>query len=148
MKKDALVKTDRQLGEMDRLIYEIGLVALGIVIAAVLLYCITGFSVLDLSYPCFFNRITHLPCPGCGGTRALRALIVGDFVKSIYYYMPLSYVIVVYVIFMVRCVLHKYFGVRKSTDGTIVKYIYLFIALMLLQWIVKLVAQLAFGYVW
>lgn len=28
---------------------------------------------------CPFNRLTGLPCPGCGSTRALFALLRGDF---------------------------------------------------------------------
>ncbi|MBQ2813488.1 MAG: DUF2752 domain-containing protein [Akkermansia sp.] len=31
-----------------------------------------------LSPGCIFRKLTGLECPGCGGTRALRALISGD----------------------------------------------------------------------
>jgi len=30
------------------------------------------------SVPCAFARLTHLPCPGCGSTRAMVALARGD----------------------------------------------------------------------
>ena len=142
-----LFKTDK-LGSTDKLLYELGLVALGISIAAVLLYFCTGINVLTLKYPCIFNKVTHLCCPGCGGTRAMRALLAGEIVKSLYDYPPLIYGLAVYLIFMVRCFLHIHFGVRKSRDGSVVKYIYVFVALMLIQWVVKLVAQLCFGYYW
>ena len=137
-----------RLGNTDRLLYELGLVALGICIAAVLLYFCTGINVLRLKYPCLFNKLTHLCCPGCGGTRALRALLHGEIAKSIYDYPPLIYGVVVYVIFMVRCFLYKHFGIRKSRDGAVVKHIYIFLAVMLVQWVVKLVAQIAFDYYW
>ena len=136
------------LGNTDKLLYEMGLVALGIGFAAVLLYFITGINVLALKYPCMFNKLTHLCCPGCGGTRAFRALLNGEILKSLYDYPPLIYGVVVYVVFMVRCFLYVHFGVRKSRDGAVVKYMYFFLVLMLIQWVVKLVAQLAFGYYW
>ena len=137
-----------RLGSTDKLLYEIGLVALGISIAAVLLYFLTGFNILSLNYPCIFNKVTHLCCPGCGGTRAFRALLAGEILKSLYDYPPLIYGVIVYIVFMVRCFLYIQFGVRKSRDGAVVKYIYVFIALMLIQWIVKLVAQIKYGYYW
>lgn len=137
-----------ELGSTDKLLYELGLVALGISIAAVLLYAITGINVLRLKFPCLFNKITDLPCPGCGGTRSLRALLRGDVLLSLYLYMPVPYAIVVYVVFMIRCFLYRNFGVRKSANGTIIKYIYIFIGLLLFQWVLKLVTQIGFGYYW
>ena len=125
-----------------------GLVALGIGIAAVLLYFCTGINVLSVGYPCIFNRVTGLCCPGCGGTRAARALLKGEILKSLYDYPPLMFFVVVYVIFMTRCFLYRHFGVRKSKDGAVVKYMYVFLALMLAQWIVKIVAQVCFDYYW
>lgn len=122
--------------------------ALGIGIAAVLLYFCTGINVLRLDYPCIFNKVTGLCCPGCGGTRAFRALLHGQILRSIYDYPPLIFGVVVYIIFMVRCFLYRHFGIRKSRDGAVVKYMYIFIGLMIVQWIVKLVAQICFDYYW
>ncbi len=146
--KDLKTACKNRLGNTDKLLYELGIVALGMGIAAVLLYFCTGINVLRIKYPCMFNRLTHLCCPGCGGTRAFRALIHGEILKSIYDYPPLIYALAVYVVFMIRCFLHIHFGVRKSKDGTVVKHIYIFLALMMVQWIVKLVAQICFGYEW
>ena len=99
-----------KLGNTDRLLYELGLVALGMGFAAVLLYFCTGINVLRIKYPCIFNQVTHLCCPGCGGTRALRALLNGEIIKSLYDYPPLLYGVIVYIVFMVRCFLYKHFG--------------------------------------
>ncbi len=138
----------RELGSNDKVLYELGLAALGIGIAAVLLYVCTGINVLRLNYPCVFNKVTHLCCPGCGGTRALRALLHGEILKSLYDFPPLLYGIVVYAVFMTRCFLYRHFGVKKSRDGAVNIHIYIFIALIFAQWAVKLVAQLCFGYYW
>ena len=140
--------SENKLGNTDRLFYEMGIVALGICFAAVLLYCLTGFNVLNVKYPCPFNMLTHLCCPGCGGTRSVRALLRGEVLTSLYDYPPFLYGLAVYVIFMIRCFLHVHFGIRKSRDGAIVKYIYIFMALIIVQWVVKLVAQLCYGYYW
>ncbi len=137
-----------QLQETDKVLYEIGLVALGMGIAAVLLYYCTGINVLSVNYPCLFNRLTHLCCPGCGGTRSFRALLRGDILTCLYDYPPLLYGVIVYVIFMIRCTLYVLFGVKKSKNGAVVKYLWVLVALMVLQWIVKLVAQICFDYYW
>lgn len=33
--------------------------------------------------PCSFKKITHLHCPGCGGTRAVWYLLHGDLLASL-----------------------------------------------------------------
>ena len=122
--------------------------ALGSSIAAVLLYFCTGINLLRLNYPCLFNKVTGLCCPGCGGTRAMRALLHGEIIKCLYDYPPLLFGIIVYVIFMIRCTMYMFFGIKKSRDGAVVKYMYIFVALMLIQWVVKIIAQVGFDYYW
>ncbi len=139
---------NRELEETDKVIYELGIVALGIGIAAVLLYYITGINVLSFGYPCIFNKVTGYCCPGCGGTRSIRALLKGDILRCLYDYPPMLYGIVIYVVFMVRCFLHKHFGMRKSKNGTVVKYLQIFVVLVGIQWVVKLAAQFFLGYHW
>lgn len=47
-------------------------------------------SMLHISiWPCFFNELTGLPCPGCGMTRAVSALLHGDWHTAMLYH-PLS----------------------------------------------------------
>ena len=35
--------------------------------------------------PCIFRKATGIYCPGCGSTRALRALFAGDFLAALRY---------------------------------------------------------------
>lgn len=37
-------------------------------------------------FPCLFHLMTGLYCPGCGGTRAVRALFRGDLAMSFQYH--------------------------------------------------------------
>lgn len=37
------------------------------------------------SIPCGLVYLFHIYCPGCGGTRALFAMLHGHFLKSLYY---------------------------------------------------------------
>lgn len=34
---------------------------------------------------CVFHRLFHVPCPGCGLTRSIMALLHGDVIRSITY---------------------------------------------------------------
>ena len=38
---------------------------------------------------CSFQKTFHIYCPGCGGSRALSALLRGKFFSSLRYYVPL-----------------------------------------------------------
>ena len=49
---------------------------------------------------CIFYNLFGLYCPGCGGTRALRALCNGRVVLSLWYHPLVSYTAGVYIFFM------------------------------------------------
>lgn len=46
-------------------------------------------------YPCLFRLLTGLYCPGCGGTRALKCLLQGKVLTSLYYNPLIVYMAVV-----------------------------------------------------
>lgn len=43
-------------------------------------------KLLGIGMPCAFHSITGLYCPGCGGTRAVRAFLHGDILMSFQYH--------------------------------------------------------------
>ena len=49
-----------------------------------------------LPIPCLFHELFHLYCPGCGGTRAIDALLQGDFLHSFLYHPFILYVALVF----------------------------------------------------
>lgn len=47
---------------------------------------VTGWNLSQLLRPCALHALTGLYCPGCGGTRAVRAFFAGDFGASFVYH--------------------------------------------------------------
>ena len=45
-----------------------------------------------LLHPCFFYQYTGLYCPGCGGTRAVLALLQGHVLQSLWYHPLVLYI--------------------------------------------------------
>lgn len=48
---------------------------------------------------CYIHTHYQLYCPGCGGTRALLAIVHGDIIKSLYYN-PIILLLIIDVLFM------------------------------------------------
>lgn len=48
----------------------------------IFLYKKLKFKIYFFSIPCQIHDVLHLYCPGCGGTRALRALLNFDIIRS------------------------------------------------------------------
>lgn len=142
---------NKPLGEIDDIFYKLGIAALAAMAVGALLYVCFGINILyDVKVPCAFKKVTGLYCPGCGGTRAVRQLLKGHLWQSFIDYPPVIYGVVVYGEFMVRCFLRKHFdgNFGPNEDGKILPFLYVGIALMLVQWVAKLIAQIGFGYTW
>ena len=54
-----------------------------------------SLQIIRRGVPCPFQRFTGLYCPGCGGTRALKALLHGDLLLSLQYHPLVLYTAVV-----------------------------------------------------
>jgi hypothetical protein len=70
----------------------------------IIVICATGYVWLFVSSyyhfhieSCLFHKITHIPCPSCGSTRSVFALLNGEF-ASAFYYNPLGYLILLLMI--------------------------------------------------
>lgn len=76
-------KSGEQIAYMTRRVQAIVLLIPPVLAGAVLaagLYVPGALShaIAQVSPGCIFRRLTGLACPGCGGTRAARALLAGD----------------------------------------------------------------------
>lgn len=76
---------------LDRAVYRIGWCLLGLAVLYVLLARAFQFSVFKYQIPCLFHRVTGYYCPGCGGTRAVRALLAFRIADSIRYHPIVPY---------------------------------------------------------
>lgn len=76
-----------------------GWILLGLGMAYLFLYQVLGISLGGP--PCLFHAVTGAYCPGCGGTRAVTALLQGKLLTSLYYHPVVVYGAVLYFWFMV-----------------------------------------------
>lgn len=66
-----------------------------------------SYWVGQISPGCVFRRYTGIACPGCGGTRSLRALLAGDFINAFRYNMLMPITLLALLTEYVRqCVVH------------------------------------------
>ncbi|EKQ56029.1 MULTISPECIES: DUF2752 domain-containing protein [unclassified Clostridium] len=63
-------------------LYLLSTIALFMGLLFIFLYHVLKFNFYIPSLPCVIHDYLHLYCPGCGGTRAVKALLNFDLVKS------------------------------------------------------------------
>ena len=81
--------------------------------------------------PCLIHLLTGFYCPGCGGTRAVRALLRGKIVLSCYYHPLVLYTVAVGGWFMISQTIER---ISKKRIRIALHYrdMYLWLALILL----------------
>ena len=130
-------KADKMNGT-DKIFYGMGLVILGALITVAVLQT-TGVLVLtDIGMPCTFRSITGLYCPGCGGTHAVCALARGNLIESFLLHPFVPYTALCFLIFILWNTIATIEGGRKFRFFHFhTAYVYIGIAILLIQWIIK-----------
>lgn len=91
---------------LEEQLYLIGLVFLVAGGAAVFIY-LKIYLPNASPIPCVLHRFTGLYCPGCGGTRAVIALLEGHLLQSLWYHPLVLYTVVIYGGFMLTQTLER-----------------------------------------
>jgi hypothetical protein len=95
------------------------------------------WKIMNGQMPCVFQELTGLYCPGCGGTRALKALLKGDVITSILYHPLTLYVVFVAVLFAFSYLIYaktKNPKFRLHFDN---KYAYIGIGIIVINFVIK-----------
>lgn len=104
-------------------------------------------------FECVLLKITGLPCPACGGTRAVYYLFSGDLYRSLVNNPIVIYGVLAYFHFMGLYFFRHHFSKNKNdgnekteTDGIkeipLEPYIYGAFAVILIQWLIKILGIL------
>lgn len=135
---------------VNKIFYRIGVLIFVITCVAAILQNTRMIDVTTFLYPCLFHQLSGLYCPGCGGTRAVKALLEGHFISCFIYHPVVFYCFILYVVFMGSHTLehiwkkwnnmqkkspHKKLFVRGLEFKVI--YVYLGILIILVQWMIK-----------
>ena len=103
-------------------------------LAAIILVGILGAFILLDVYKCPFLIFGGIPCPTCGVTRAILALIQLDF-KSYFEYNAMAFFLVIAVA-LAACRKHIVKG-KRIIDG----YIYIVLAINAIYYVIRLICQ-------
>lgn len=114
-----------------------------IVCIAVAVIKIGNINLTDIPYDCFIYRKTGLYCAGCGGTRACVELLNGHLFASIKYHPAVVYICGI-MLYSIICFVRS---VIKGTMLVIKPWVfYGLIVIVIVQWILKDVLLIVWGY--
>ncbi|MBR4168837.1 MAG: DUF2752 domain-containing protein [Lachnospiraceae bacterium] len=145
------------ISKPERIFYVLGWIGLGCGIATALFLNSGALDSIHGRDLCAFHRVTGYYCPGCGITRACFALASGQVVKSLLYHPVPLYLLGLYVTwmgFITYRIVSTHTGRESQDQKNRLFYrrfeiaIYVMVAILLLQWVIKLLLQMIFHIDW
>ena len=142
---------------LDKIAYISGLIILIIGITGIYFIISWDIDLNEYIQPCMLNQLTGLYCPGCGGTRALKYLLGGRILKSLYYnpivvyvFFPWIWLLITQSIYLLRkraCIRNKGFLSGRFLRPLTVKpwFIYTGIIILILQCVIKNILYVCFS---
>lgn len=138
-------KQKKENALIENVFYIAGWLFLAVAGVLFLVWKFNGFTIGAYLPPCVFHAMTGLYCPGCGGTRAVYALLRGEVGMSLFYYPFVFYAAVLGTWFMVSQTIER---ISRHTlpIGLRFRPVYLWIALILIlaNFFVKNIALIVF----
>lgn len=133
------IETKNKMRRADDIIFMIGILIWIPAAAAGFWFKLRGYEELGTVLTCSVKAHTGIPCPGCGGTRALYSLLCGKPGMSFQYNAAVIYFFCAYIHFMFLYTYRRY--IKKEPGGKAISvecYAYAAIAVILGQWFFKL----------
>ncbi len=122
------MKTDP---ELDGYFYKTGWILICICLFLAVVNAASGQWLLHYLPPCVFHTLTGYYCPGCGGSRAVTALLHGHLLRSLYYHPFVVYAAGIGGWFMISQSVER-LSKGRFKIGLHYRNVYLFIALALI----------------
>ena len=104
-----------------------------------LIFGILAVFVFDIN--CIFKSIFGIPCPGCGLTRAFRAIFHGNFLKAEKY----NFLSIPILLFFLLCLILIILDFYKKTNNTelllkrLSSYYKIIIVVVIINWIINII---------
>ena len=117
--------------DTDKFLYKIGMIFFLLFGIIIILIHFFQVSYQIFSLPCLFYKITHLYCPGCGGTRSVHSLLDGHLISSARYNPIVPYGVIIYLWYMISNTIEN-ISKHKLRIGMKYHDIYLWIGLGIL----------------
>lgn len=123
----------------DNLYYISILVIIAVILFYVLFNAFVEFTGLYILRECGMKMVFGIPCPGCGGTRALISIFKGRLLDAFCYNSFVVYCVAVYVVFFASHTVSKISNGRVKGLPFKSWYISVAVGILLIQYILKLI---------
>lgn len=97
------------------------------------------FTGLYMLRECFMKTLFGIPCPGCGGTRALISFFTGNLFSAVYYNAFVVYCVIVYAVFFISHTISKISKGRIREIPFQGWYIPVALIILIIQYVLKLI---------
>ena len=141
--------TDTKEQKREDNMYYAGLLLLG---AAVIMIPVMRHYILPmferLPWSCVLYRLFGVYCPGCGGTRAVNALLHGHIITSLWYHPLIIYCVALYLGYIISWTFARFrlFGLRRGMRFR-AGYLYGMLAVVVVNFVLKNVLKFCFSIV-